>query len=1200
MSFRLSPSCGPRWNRVAIHDALGWITILAVGLFCSSAHAGTNDAPGQILFNRDIRPILSNNCFQCHGPDRIQRQADLRLDHEESALAELASGAGTTIVPGNSAESVLMERIESTDESLVMPPPETGKKLTPQQIETLRAWIDGGAAWQKHWSYIKPERPDVPAVGNAAWPRNAIDHFILQRLEAEGLSPSPEADKETLIRRVTLHLTGLPPTIEEIDAFLADQSPDAYEKVVDRLLASPRYGEHMARYWLDAARYGDTHGLHLDNERSMWPYRDWVINAFNVNQPFDRFTVEQIAGDLLPNATLEQRVATGFNRCNVTTGEGGSIDEEYYVRYAVDRVETTSTVFLGLTLGCCVCHDHKYDPFTQREFYQLFAFFNSQTEKAMDGNALAPPPSIKAPTPAQRERLAELDALVAAAEERLDAPMPEIDAAQAAWEREMPAKLQAQWRALDPKEFTSTGGATLRKLEDGSLLAEGANPAKDTYEIVAETDAVGITAIKLDALVDDSLAGRGPGRAENGNFVLSEIEAEAASLENPKAVKRIKFSYAQADHEQTEGDFFVEKAIDGVVDDQNGWAVEGMNRHENRAAMFVASEPFGYVGGTRLKIRLRHETHFTGHGIGRVKLSVSSDPSLAPARWSDWHLLGPFTAAGTNEVFENDFGPESGVDLAATYGDDKQAWVAKPDFVDGKVHSLPGDLTTHYLYRTVYAPTARRITLSLGSDDGIKLWVNDDLLLSKSEVRLVAPDSDIVTVDLPAGESRILMKVVNFNGGYGFYFRPAKEDAGDESLQLAPLLLLAADQRTPDQQKLVRNYFRRTNSPEWQQTQDELASLRQQKRDVEAQIPDTLVMEELPQPKEAFVLIRGQYDKKGDPVTRDVPAVLPPLPEGVQRDRLALAQWLVSPDQPLTSRVIVNRFWQQYFGTGLVKTSEDFGFQGEWPSHPELLDWLASEFVSSGWNVKAMQRLIVTSATYRQSSKVTPELLQHDRDNRLLARGPRFRLEAEMIRDHALFTSGLLLEQIGGIKGVKPYQPPGLWEAVGFTSSNTAVFKQDHGEALYRRSMYTFWKRTSPPPAMLIFDAPTRESCTVRRARTNTPLQALTLMNDVQFVEAARNLATRILIQGGATTDERIRFAFRLSTSRRPTDDEVAVLRSIYEQQLSEYQVHPEAATKLISLGESPRPEQADPAELAAWTMVANLILNLDESVTNG
>lgn len=1178
---------------------LTWSGIVWLALF-ASATAGTNDAPRDIVFNRDIRPILSNNCFQCHGPDRIQRQADLRLDREENALSPLASGEGAAIVPGKSAESVLLARVESTDEALVMPPPETGKKLTPEQIETLRAWIDGGASWQKHWSFLTPERPTTPAVASSNWPRNAIDNFILHRLENEGLTPSPEADKESLLRRVTLQLTGLPPSIEEMDAFLADESPDAYEKVVDRLLASPRYGEHMARYWLDAARYGDTHGLHLDNERSIWPYRDWVINAFNTNQPFDQFTVEQLAGDLLPSPTLAQRVATGFSRCNVTTSEGGSIDEEYYVRYAVDRVETTSTVFMGLTLGCTVCHDHKYDPFTQREFYQLFAFFNSLTEKPMDGNALSPPPSIKAPTPEQQARLAELDAQLVATEQRLDAPMPEIDAAQADWEREMPEKLRALWQPLDPQETTSTGGATFRKLDDGSTLVEGANADKDTYEIVAETNATGMTAIKLEALADDSLFERGPGRSGNGNFVLSEFEAEAVSRENAKAVKRIKFAYAQADHEQATGEFFVEKAIDGNVDDANGWAVEGMNRHENRAAMFVASEPFGFAGGTILRIRLRQESQYTKHAIGRFRLSVSDDASLAPAKWGSWHLLGPFRAAGTNEVFENDFGPETGVDLAATYGDEKAAWVAKPDFVDGESHGLPGDLTAHYVYRTVYSPTPRRVTLSIGSDDGVKLWVNDELLLSKSEVRLLAADSDIVTVTLPAGESRILMKVVNFNGGYGFYFKPTKEDAGDEQLQILPLLLVEASQRTAEQQKLVRDYFRRGHSPLWQETQTQLADLRQQKRDVEAQVPDTLVMEELLEPKEAFVLIRGQYDAKGDPVVRDVPAVLPRLPEGMKPDRLALARWLVDPQHPLTARVTVNRFWQQYFGTGIVKTAEDFGFQGEWPSHPDLLDWLAREFVDSGWNVKALQRLIVTSATYRQSSRVTPELVQRDPENRLLARGPRFRLDAEAIRDHSLYASGLLLEQIGGIKSVKPYQPPGLWEAVGFTSSNTAVFKQDHGEALYRRSLYTFWKRTSPPPPMTIFDAPTREACTVRRARTNTPLQALTLMNETQFVEAARNLATRVMLRGGMTTDERIAYAFRLSTSRRPAAEEIAVLREVYEQQLAEYQAAPEGAMKLISIGESPRPESADPAELAAWTMVANLILNLDESVTNG
>ncbi len=1191
-----SGTAAAQWKRrcLVLASCLCWLGYAAV------ASGGTNDAPREIVFNRDIRPILSNHCFQCHGPDRIQRQADLRLDREENALSPLASGEGAAIVPGKSAESVLMARVATTDEALIMPPPEIGKPLTAEQIETLRLWIDSGAPWQKHWSFLTPERPATPAVANSGWPKNAIDSFILHRLEAEGLSPSPEADKESLLRRVTLQLTGLPPTIEEMDAFLVDESPDAYEKVVDRLLASPRYGEHMARYWLDAARYGDTHGLHLDNERSIWPYRDWVINAFNANQPFDQFTVEQLAGDLLPNPALSQRVATGFNRCNVTTSEGGSIDEEYYVRYAVDRVETTSTVFMGLTLGCSVCHDHKYDPFTQREFYQLFAFFNSLTEKPMDGNALSPPPSIKAATVEQQARLAELDGLLAATEQRLDAPIPEIDAAQADWERETPAKLRAQWQPLEPTALKSSGGATFRKLDDGSAIVEGANADKDTYEIVADTNGTGLTAIKLEALADDAFFERGPGRSPNGNFVLSEIEAEAVSRENPKAVKRIKFVYAQADHEQANGDFFVEKAIDGVVDDTNGWAVEGMHRHENRTAMFVASEPFGFAGGTTLRIRLRHESQYTQHAMGRFRLSVSSDASLAPARWSSWQLLGPFKGAGTNEVMDTDFGPETGVDLAATYGDQKTAWVAKPEFVDGESHGLDGDLTAHYLYRTVYSPTPRKVTLSLGSDDGIKLWVNDDLLLAKSEVRLLAADSDIVTVTLPAGESRILMKVVNFNGGYGFYFKPVKEDAGDEQLQILPLLLVDSAQRTPERQKLVRDYFRREHSPFWQQTQAELADLRQKKRDVEAQIPDTLVMEEMPEPKEAYILIRGQYDAKGDPVVRDVPSVLPPLPEGVKRDRLALARWLVDPAHPLTARVTVNRFWQQYFGTGIVKTSEDFGFQGEWPSHPELLDWLARQFVDSGWNVKALHRLIVTSAAYRQSSRVSPELLQHDPENRLIARGPRFRLDAEMIRDHALFTSGLLLEQVGGIKSVKPYQPPGLWEAVGFTSSNTAVFTQDHGEALYRRSMYTFWKRTSPPPTMTIFDAPTREACTVRRARTNTPLQALTLMNETQYVEAARNLATRVALRGGMTTEDRIAYAFRLSTSRKPTAEEIAVLREVYEQQLAEYREAPESAAKLIAIGESPQTELVDKAELAAWTMVANLILNLDESVTNG
>ena len=1171
-----------------------WIAPLAAS--CWAIMLVPFAAGEEVDFSRDIRPILSNNCFKCHGPDEASRQSELRLDVKDRALAALET-EGHAIVPGDSAASVLYQRISADDPDERMPPADSGKQLTDEQIALLKTWIDQGADWREHWSFVRPERPRLPDVGDSDWPRNAIDHFILARLNKEGLRPSPEADKTTLLRRLTQDLTGLPPTLAEIDAFLADESPDAYEKAVDRLLASPHYGEHMARYWLDAARYGDTHGLHLDNERVIWRYRDWVINAFNRNLPFDQFTVEQLAGDLLPEATLDQLIATGFNRCNVTTSEGGSIDDEYYVRYAVDRVETTSTVWMGLTAGCAVCHEHKFDPISQKEFYELFAFFYNLTEKAMDGNAKAPPPVIKAPTSEQAVLLARSDADIAAAQARLDAPLPEVDAAQAQWEKQWQDKSVGQWSVLEPVEFTSTGGATLEKLEDHSVLAKGENPDRDTYEIVAHTDLSGITAIRLEALTHESLPNKGPGRAENSNFVLSEIEIEAASLTDPSQKQAVTLALAQADYSQTEGGYLVEKAIDGQIDNTNGWAVNGDKKHENRTAIFSASEPIGFDGGTELIIRLRHQSQFKQHAIGRFRLAVSQDETLLPARLGPWHLVGPFEATDGSHGFETDFGPEAHVDLGQSFAEGKLAWAGRDDFVDGEVHHLSGGTSVTYLYREIETPSERTLTLALGSDDGIKIWLNGNVIHAKNDQRLVAPDTDTATVDLQPGVNRLLMKIVNHGGGYGFYFRVADEDLGDTALTIAPVLATAPDERSDQQQRALREYYRARHAPEWVGWKNELSQLEQSRRDLDAQVPTTMIMQERDEPRDAFVLIRGEYDKPGEKVSPGVPSALPPLPADAGQDRLALARWLVDPAHPLTSRVTVNRYWQHYFGTGLVKTAEDFGSQGEWPSHPQLLDWLAVEFVESGWDVKAVGRLIVTSATYRQSSALGDELIRRDPQNRLLARGPRFRLDAEAVRDAALAVSGLLVREIGGAS-VKPYQPPGVWEAVGYTSSNTARFKQDEGDALYRRSLYTFWKRTASPPTMSIFDAPSRESCTVRRARTNTPLQALVLMNDVQFVEAARRFGQRMMTEAGESKTERVVFAFRLATARRPSELERDAIVELFDQQLAEFQTDRDAADQLIRVGDSPPDESLDSAELAAWTTVASVILNLDETVT--
>jgi mono/diheme cytochrome c family protein len=812
----IKPVAALRWALVLF----GWT---AIGATIARAEPASSE---KISFDRQIRPILSENCFACHGPDDKTRKAKFRLDTKAGAFAPLRSG-DSAIVPGKAAESELIRRVTQTEPSERMPPPKSGKQLTAAQIDLLRRWIDQGAAWSDHWAFVPPQRPPLPRITHSAGARNGIDYFIRARLEREGMKPAAEADRTTLIRRVTLDLTGLPPTPAEVDAFLNDADPAAYEKVVDRLLASPHFGERLALDWLDAARFADTHGYHIDAGRDMTRWRDWVIRAFNRNLPFDQFTIEQLAGDLLPQATLEQKIASGFNRNHMINFEGGAIPEEYHTAYIVDRVNTTGMVWLGLTINCAQCHDHKYDPITQKDYYQLFAFFNNVPEQGLDGSKGNAAPVLPIPSPGQKQLLEHLQAAI---------------------------------RDLEPR-------------------------------------------------------------------------------------------------------------------------------------------------------------------VGTFK---ATDPEAKPL-------------------------------------------------------------------------------------------------------------------------------------------------------------------------------------------QDRLKKLKEELAALEKQIPTTMVMQEMPRPRDTFMLVRGQYDKKGEKVAANVPSFLPPLPAHSPPNRLSLARWLVSPNQPLTARVIVNRYWQMCFGTGLVKTAEDFGSQGELPSHPELLDWLAVEFMNpsaapagSGsktpWDIKALVRLLVTSATYRQASAVSPAAFAKDPENRLLARGPRHRLQAEFIRDQALAISGLLNREIGG-KSVFPYQPAGLWEELMSRADGknwtAQTYAQDHGMDLYRRTMYTFWKRTCPPPTLATFDAPDRETCTVRRARTNTPLQALVLMNDPTYVEASRKMAER-LMKEASTTEERIILAFRLATARKPTEREIGVLRRIFEAQLSEYRKNPNKAPKLLAVGEAKRNEKLDAAELAAWTVVASVILNLDETVTKG
>ncbi len=843
-------------------------------------------AAAAVDFNRDIRPILSDRCFACHGFDEKERQSGLRLDVREAALLPSDSGRAA-IVPGDAGASELVRRILTDDPDDRMPPAKTGKPLSAAESALLERWVAEGAEYQAHWAFVAPVRPAPPAVRRADWPRNEIDRFILARLEREGLEPSPEASRETLIRRLTLDLTGLPPSLAEIDAFLADDAPEAFERVVDRLLMSPRYGERMTVEWLDAARFADTHGYHLDSARDLTVWREWVIRAFNENKPYDQFTVEQLAGDILAARSgpsdasdtsdtsdqrrLDMRIASGFNRNHMINYEGGAIAEEYLHAYIVDRVNTTATVWLGLTYACAQCHDHKFDPITQKEFYQFYAFFNSVPEAGLDGQAGNARPYLQAPTPEEKQRLADLDRRIEAAQAALKTEEEHLPALQADWE--------AQWREPPPA---------------------------------------------------------GPDERE---------------------------------------------------------------------------------------------------------------PAIVEL------LAGP----------------------AESLNDEQRGRIAK-------------------FFREKHAPES---------------------------------------------------------------YRAARREAGDA---------------------------------------------RRERDRVNKAIRTTMVMAELDAPRETFMRVRGEYDKPGERVHPGVPASLPPLPDDGAPDRLALAQWLVSPGHPLTARVTVNRFWQQYFGVGLVKTAEDFGSQGEWPSHPELLDWLAAEFVGSGWDVKALQRTIVTSAAYRQSSRMTPDIHERDPENRLLARGPRFRLMAEFIRDQALQLAGLLVEDIGG-KSVNPYQPGDLWgelsqreDSANFTAQ---FFVQDHGADLYRRSMYTFWKRTSPPPQMSTLDAPDREVCTVRRPRTNTPLQALVLMNDPTYIEASRKFAERLML-AGRDDGERLALAFRTATGRAANERELAVLRGIYDAQLARFRADATAAADLMAVGEAPRDERFDVCELAAWTMVASTLLNLDETLTKG
>jgi hypothetical protein len=973
------------------------------------------EKPGRAVdFEREIRPILSDACYVCHGPDSTTRKADLRLDTREGAFAKIDGVA--MIVPGKPDQSEVFRRITTSDADDRMPPAKSKRKLTPGQIDLVRRWIEQGAPWGTHWAFVAPKTPVPPQTRNRAWRRNAIDDFVLARLEQEKLEPSPEADKATLLRRVSLDLTGLPPATEDLDAFLADGSPGAYERVVDRLLASPRYGERMAIRWLDAARYADTSGYQSDGPREMWRWRDWVIDAFNANLPFDRFTVEQLAGDLLPESTRDQKIATGFNRNHRGNAEGGIVPEEYQVEYVVDRVDTTSTVWLGLTVGCARCHDHKYDPITQEEFYRLFAYFNTIPEHGRAIKIGNSPPFLQAPTPEQEAERSRLEAEFQAAAKRVGELDPPLRGAQTRWERDA----RSDWTVTDGLAATF----------DGKVPVEA---------------------------------------PEVGKFGFFD-----------------KFSFS-------------------------AWVRDGSGTILSR---------MDHLGGDE-----GYQVHLEQ---GRIQVNLVK-------RWLDDSIR-----VETERALE----PGKRHHVAVTY-DGSRAAAGVAVYVDGKPERLKVHLD--FLNQTFKVDRPFRVGAGRAPFKGTleDVRVYSRRLLPEEASWLATPETIEELVRRPAGE------------------------------------------RTTAQAGKVRACFLETGAPpSAREAHQNLVRLTRRKEAFEESLPTVMVMEEMKSPRETRILIRGEYNRPGKPVTSGVPASLHPLPPDAPVHRLALARWLVDPANPLTARVVVNRWWQMYFGTGIVRTVEDFGVQGERPSHPELLDWLATELFRSGWNVKHLQKTIVMSATYRQSSRGTPALRERDPDNRLLARGPRFRLPAEAVRDQALAASGLLVEKVGG-PSVKPYQPDGLWKEI----ATDTTYDQAKGGDLYRRSLYTYWKRTVVPPTMSTFDAAGREACTVRETRTNTPLQALALMNDVTYVEAARALAQRMIKQGIAE-------GFRRVLSRRPAAAEEEILKRTFAANLEDFRRNPEKARKLISTGDSKPDPTLDPAELAAMTTVASVIMNLDEAVT--
>jgi hypothetical protein len=1195
------------WRALVLPVLGAWSAALA-------GHGGDVDALPDLstpeAFDRHVRPILSDHCFACHGPDSNAREADLRLD-----LLSSVRDSGV-VVPGDSSASELVHRVTTDDEWDVMPPPEAKDALTERERAILVGWVEAGAPWAEHWAFVAPERPPVPSLDDPGV-RNAIDAFVRARLAEQDLEPSPEAEPVVLLRRLMLALTGLPPTLDEVAAFEfalaegadADGLLDAWvERVFTTEPYRTRFAEHRTRPWLDAARYADTIGIHTDNSWQAWSWRDWVVDSFRTGKPFDQFIVEQLAGDLLPGATEDQQVATGFHRLHVVTDEGGAISEEYLVEYAVDRVATTGSVLMGLTLGCARCHDHKYDPVSQEDFYGLYAFFDDVDQPGLYSQNPGEPerafePFIALNSAEVAERIAGLDGRLAELRSELEQVTPEERRQLEAFEAELAGAID--WHATRPLAAHAAEGSEIVLEGDGSARLEGELNHGEVIELVFELTGT-VDTFLFEALPSDGLGGSGGiGRAPNGNGVIRQFVLE---LERDGQRERLALEWIAADHEQPNDDFV---ALNALEDNGRFWAFDYHRVGGSRWALVTLAEPVELRDGERLILTVDSRSPYAHHVPARPRVTfgdlAEEARALLPIAIGRLQRSDGFVFGEVAEGYEGLLPPERaarierGVDLP---GEDGRTWrwSFDPSMVDGEPFTLESTgREAIVLGRELVAPTPRTVGLSLGSDDGFVLRIDGELVAQNRVDRGVAADQDSAQLPLAGGRQLLTQRIVNTGGLAGAYQRFERASG---VLSPSTLALALPPRAQGPFIAAAHAAWRREWSPRYAELEAELIALEGERQAALDSRPRAMVMREAMEPREAFVLLRGDYRTPDEsrPVQPTLPAVLGELPADASRDRLGLARWIVSEDNPLTARVLVNRLWAEFFGTGLVTTTDDLGLQGERPTHPELLDWLALEFVESGWDLRHVVGLILNSATWRQDSAWRADLQDVDPDDRLLARYPRRRLPAEAIRDQALFTSGLLVDQVGG-PPVKPYQPDGLWQEVAMLASNTRFFERDEGQALWRRSLYTFWKRAAPPPSMLAFDAPTREFCVVERSRTDTPLQALVLLNDEQFVEAARQLASQVLsgaADEGLVAQSAVRGAvealFRRVLSRRPTDTEGAALESALEDFRARYAADPDAAEALLAVGASMRDERLDPAELAAWTLLASAVLNLYES----